>query len=102
MKKILMLGAVLVLSACSTNCFQKVASTRAAVLSGIDNTATLLDAEVINKDEAEKARTGLKGAWILTNNAAPMCSVDNATAGDYLDQAQVLVRDINEQILKGE
>ena len=104
MRKALLIALTpLVLVGCtSTNCFQEVASTRTAIITAADTTASMLENEVINKNEAEKARIAFKGAWLLANNAAPMCSVDEASAKDYLVQAGNLLSDVNNEIIKGD
>ncbi len=93
MKIIPALLFIIVLSACSTTCPEKIASTEIGITQAYSQAITLLQQEIISKETAKKVLVSIDSANALVDNARPLCSIDKPQATDYLTQASRALTD---------
>lgn len=97
---LLMAGMAMTLSACLTtatdnDCLRKSASAEIAVTEVYQSTIALLNAEIIDKKTAEKAKKSTDAADALVESGTRLCLVDKLQAENYLKEAASLLLEAN-------
>ncbi len=83
------------------NCFERAAISKVAVDTAFKSAADASEGEIISVGAAKEALKILNSSNSLVDHASSLCSLDEATAYDYLDTVTASLADVN-LILKGE
>lgn len=90
MRKILILSVVL-LSGCSSNCFEKASIAQLTIPTAYKATADALESKVISKGTATEALTVIDIAKKTANEAGALCIMDEDFALDKINRANDLI-----------
>jgi len=97
MKKLILLPAVLLVSACAftdylptiskPSCYERVAVSKLAIERGYTSTRELLQSDLINVEDAETSLIAFDNADAAVDAASTLCAIDDPAASDYLNAA---------------
>lgn len=91
--RILILSAAVLLTGCSTNCFEKAAVAQLTIPTAYKSTADALEAGIISKGAATEALTVIDIARPIADEAGALCVIDESSALDKIDRVNDLIGD---------
>lgn len=92
--KYFLILSTLCITACST-CYDRVYTTQLAIESAVDLTDKLVTDGTITKEVAKDDVIAISAANELNKNAAMMCTIDDPSYKDYINQAILAFKDVS-------